>query len=159
MSENAIKKSDKTLLLAAVSIILLLGAYLTYTIVPVSELANGIDHSGMDAVYVLTLSPVLAFLSLIMLALTLFINKGYLLDLLDNRIVFAGFGTAAAMTVISIVFSIIFVASQYDLGFTAPIDGTVYEAYSRYISANVCIEAIALAALTLRMKGISFIKK
>ncbi len=164
MSENTTKTlkqpfSVKALIFALVSWVLLLGSYLTYTIIPVSDLANGIEHSGMDAVYVLTVSPVLVFASLIMLALTLFLNKDYLFKLTDSKIMLIAFGINAVMTIISIVFSIIFVVSQYDLGFTAPINGTVYENYSVFILVNVIVEAISIIALSLKMKGISFIKK
>lgn len=164
MSENATKKSNqsfsvKTFVFGLISWGLLLGSYLTYTIVPVSDLANSVDHSGMDAVYVLTAAPVFAAISLVLLVLTLLLNKDYLFKLSDKRIIFGVFGLNAAMVIISIVFSIIFVVSQYDLGFTAPVDGTIYESYGIYILVNVIAQALSLIALSLKMKGIGFIKK
>ena len=164
MSENTTKNSKqlfsvKTLILGLSSWILLLASYLTYTIIPVSDLANSVDRSGMDAVYVLTAAPVFAAISLILLALTMLLNKDYLFKLTDKKIILTAFGINAIMTIISLIFSIIFVVSQYDLGFTAPIDGTVYESYAIYILINVIAEAVSLVALSLKMKGISFIKK
>lgn len=152
MSENKIK--TKVFAPYLISFLLLLASYLIYTIVPVSDLANSVEHSGMDAVYLLTVSPVAAFVSLTLLVIAFIINKQYLTELLTKKVTITAFAVTALLILISFILSVLFVISQYQIGFTAPFGGTKWESYNTFILVSCIIEFISLVLLTLRMKGI-----
>lgn len=152
MSENKIK--TKVFAPYLLSFLLLLASYLIYTIVPVSGLANSVEHSGMDAVYFLTASPVAAFISLVLLMVAFISNKKYLTELLTKKVAIIAFSVTALLILISIILSVLFVVSQYQIGFTAPFSGTKWESYNIFILVSCIIEFISLVLLTLRMKGI-----
>ncbi len=148
MSENKINK--KIVVPYFASFLFLLASYLFYTIVPVSDLANSVEHSGMDAVYLLTCSPVFAFLALLALALALFIDLKYLVKHPMKILLISGFSLLCVFILVSAIFSVIFVSSQYKLGFTAPINDTVYFSYSKFILASVILQTIfAVVSLVL----------
>ncbi len=152
MSENKIK--TKVFAPCLLSFLLLLASYLIYTVVPVSELANSVEHSGMDAVYLLTASPVAAFISLVLLMVAFIPNKKYLTELLTKKVTICAFLVASLLIVISFIFSVLFVVSQYKIGFTAPFDGTKWESYNVFILVSCIIEFISFVLLTFRMNGI-----
>lgn len=152
MSENKIK--TKAFIPYLFSFILILAAYLVYTIVPSSELANSIEHSGMDAVYVLTAAPILSFSALVLSVLSYALNRKYLNELLSKQIAFAGCAVITFMLLLCTYFSISFVVSQYQLGFTAPINDTKWESYGIFMLVACIIQFISMILLALKMKGI-----
>lgn len=152
MSGNKI--NIKVFLPHLLSFILLFFSHIIYISIPTSDLANSIEHSGMDAVYVLTVSPVAAILALIFFILSYVLNRDYLNSLLSKPVATVGYAVLTIMILISAIFSVSFVASQYSLGFTAPINGTVWHSYSIFILISCIINLIALILLTLAMIGI-----
>lgn len=155
MSENTIK--TKVFAPYLLSFLLLSASYLVYILVPVSDLANSIEHSGMDAVYLLTVSPILALVSLALLLSAYVINKQYLNKLLSVQVAVAAFSVNLLFVAVSLIFSVLFVVSQYQIGFTAPLNGTKWESFGIFILVSCVIEFISLVLLTLKMKG--FIRK
>jgi len=152
MSENRI--NFKAFVPYLVSCITYLASYLIYVLVPSSELANGLEHPGITAVYVLTLSPVLAVVTLILLAVTFVLNKDYFATLVPKAVTVMTFAVLSLLVAVSIYFTVSFVALQYKLGFAAPIYGTKWSGYAVYILISVILQFISLLLVTLKMKGI-----
>lgn len=156
MAENKINK--KLFSFSFLGLILITASYLIYTVIPQSDLANSIDRSGMDAVYVLTLSPVFALLAVILLAVSYFTEKKYIESIIPAPIAICTYAVTGISAVISVVFSVMFVISQYGLGFTAPIDGTVWESRASAILISCIIHLIFTAFVFINMKGVIFKK-
>ena len=152
MSENRI--NSKAFIPYFLSCVAYLAAYIIYALIPSSELANGLDHPGMTAVYVLTLSPVAAVISLILLILTFVLNKDYFSKLISKNLTVILSAILCLLVVIGAYFSVAFVAQQYKLGFVAPIYGTGWQGYSVYLLVSVILQFISLVLVTLKMKGI-----
>lgn len=152
MSENKI--NTKAFIPYLLSCIAYLTSYLIYAIVPSSELANGVKHPGITAVYLLTASPVLALIALVMLIVTFIINKDYMIKLISKPLAVTLFSVLGAMIAITVYFTVSFVALQYKLGFTAPIYGTKWSGYAVYILISVILQFISLLLVALKMKGI-----
>ncbi len=151
---NKSKINSKAFIPYFFSCITYLASYLIYSLVPSSELANSLEHPGITAVYVLTASPVLVIIALALLAVTFLLNKDYLFNLFSKPVVVGGFALLALMLVLSIVFSVSFVAMQYKLGFSAPIYGTKWNSYAVYMLISVILQFISLLLVTLKMMGI-----
>ncbi len=152
MSENRIY--SKAFIPYLISCISYLASYLFYVLVPSSELANGLEHPGITAVYVLTASPVLAVVTLILLVVTFFLNKDYISNLVSKPAAVTGFAVLSLMVAVSVYFTVSFVTLQYKLGFAAPIYGTKWSGYAVYILVSVILQFISLLLVTLKMKGI-----
>ncbi len=147
------KINNKAFILYLISFILYFASYLIYTLIPSSDLANSIEHSGMDAVYVLTASPVLAVLSLGVFVAFCVLNKNYLENLINKKIFVIAAVIFTFLIAVSVCFSISFVISQYKLGFTAPINDTKWETYSVCMLFVTVIEFVSLVLFVFAMKG------
>lgn len=152
MSENKIK--TKLYIPYLFSLILSLTSYLIYTLIPVSNLANSVEHSGMDAVYVLTVSPIAGLLSLVLFVVSYILNKNHLNSLLSKPLTIGAYAVITVMILISTVFSVMFVVSMYQLGFTAPINGTKWQSYSIFMLVSLIMQLVSFILLILADKGI-----
>lgn len=154
MSDNKLNK--KIIIPYCFALLFSLAAYLIYTLVPVSDIANSVEHSGMDAVYILTASPVCAFIALISLCLALIFNFKQLGNNKSSKLILSLSAILpVAFSVASAVFCTMFTVSQYQLGFTSPIDDTQWYTYSKFILVNFIVELL-VAIVTI---VISKIKK
>ncbi len=103
------------------AIILMIASDFIYWWLPSSELANGIEHSGMEAVYVLFAASAASALALISYVGGSIADKAIISNSVVQKIIFVasvvGIGVSAAITIAFTVFS-------NSLGFVAPTDGT-----------------------------------
>lgn len=151
MSEN--KFNSKAFIMLFLSGISYLAAYLIYAIVPSSELANGLSHPGITAVYVLTASPVLAILALVLLVTSYILNKEYFEKLFSKSVTVSVLAFLSILITVSVFFIISFLSLQYKLGFVAPIYGTKWSSFAVYMLISVILYFLSLLLVTLKMKG------
>ncbi len=147
-----IKINKKIVVPYLLSFIFLFASYLIYTTVPVSDIANSVEHSGMDAVYILISSPVCAFVSLVLLLVTFIINFKHMIQQKFKVLYISEFALLSIFVLVSTVFSVMFVVSQFKLGFTAPINDTVWHTYSKFILANVILQFLFALISVLSVK-------
>ncbi len=118
------------------SMIMIVITNVIYWWLPDSDLANGIEHSGADAVYVLWASTAVAALALVAYITGSFIDKAVITNSVVQKIVFAvsvlGISASAAITLAFTLFS-------NSLGFVAPTDSTVWHSLGFVSTASaVC---------------------
>lgn len=144
MANQNIKKNCGAIYYALTSVGMLLSivADVIYWYIPVSDLANGIEHSGMDAVYVLFAGGVLGVIALGVYIAGSFIDKAIVSNSVVQKIIF---GISAATLLITAVINFAFAIYCSSLGFVAPVTSTVWYglgilstvATVIYIGANV----------------------
>lgn len=133
---------------AIIALVMVVAAVVLYKFVPVSDIANGIEHSAKDGLIFLAFSPVCAFI-----AATAYIVGG-LTDkaLVKNSVVqLVIFIVSAVLLVFVTGTSVAMFFEQMSLGFVAPLDGTVWAtlgtvniiAATLYAAGNIYIFATA----------------
>ena len=104
-----------------------LAALLIFMLLPTSEIANGIQYSGKDALWILILSPVFSFIGAISFMFAFLKDyklwKGYL----TNFALFGFLAVSAVLLVSNFSVYLTYLISQFDLGFVAPYTGTVFD--------------------------------
>ncbi len=143
----------KWLMAIIVSEILVLASYFIYKFLPESTLANGIEYSGMTAVYVLMCAPILCALSLVLYFVSAKKLKPYFFSLYKKAAVAIVLLIPIITTVVSMVFELLFVVESFKLGFTAPFSGSVYESYGIFILVSSAIQLLAWILICLKHKG------
>ena len=121
---------NKNVIISSSGLILSLIGVLIYIILPFSELANGIEYSGDEALKVLMASPALVFIGGVFFIIAL------LGDIKNWKNTFSDVAIYAA--VIAMIFTVIFnfsaSLSYYltlnSLGFVAPFTGLKYEVFA-----------------------------
>lgn len=152
--ENKKNSSITSYILYAVSILCSLVGILIYRFLPVSKLANSIEHSGMDAVYALITSPVLAFFALVLFVLSFgMIIKKFSAGPVKNIIVGAS-GVTAAGLIFNFIAALLFLLKQNKLGFVAPIYDTVWETLLSVMAFVLVFKFILFVFEILADKGI-----
>ena len=110
--------------------LLFLGALLIYTILPTSELANSIEYSGTDALWILATCPVLALIGTVCFMAALVKDLKAWQSYISKEL----FTGAAAGIAVGLVAGFAMYLSnfltQLSLGFVAPFTGTIYETYA-----------------------------
>ena len=119
-----------TVLLAYAGSILFLGALLIYTILPTSELANGLQYSGTDALWVLAASPVLAIAGAACFIASLAKDFKTWQKFIAKELITGALAGISVCLIASVAMYISNFATQFSLGFVAPFTGTVYETYA-----------------------------
>lgn len=133
---------------ASAGIVLTAVAVFLYMYVPVSELANGIEHSGKDALYLLAVSPVCALISAVAYTVGGLTDKALVKNSVVQLVIFI---VSALLLLFICGTSAAMFFEQLSLGFVAPTDGTVWSALGTaniisavlYIAGNVYIFATA----------------
>lgn len=115
--------SGKIVCLNVLSFAFALIGTLIYKILPVSNLANGVEHSPKDALFALIISPI-AFLVATVLFCLIFKDFKMLQTCIDKVVLIPVGLISAASLAFSFITSIAFVIDQFKLGFVAPTDGT-----------------------------------
>lgn len=150
------KKDNSTIgfIFYAVSVVLSLASILVYRFLPVSEFANGIEHSGAEAVRVLLLSPVSAVLAVVFFAISFIkLQTSFSAGVL-KKIQIGVSGFTFLGLVYNFVASLLFFLKQNKLGFVAPVYDTVWETLLTVMAVFFAVQCILLIFEILCSKGI-----
>lgn len=115
------------IVLSVFSAIAALAALLIFMLLPASELANSIEHSAKDALWVLVLSPLLSLLGSASFLAVFLKEKKTWIKLLCEPIVIAAIGFTAVFGLFNFATYLSYTINQFSLGFVAPFAGTAYE--------------------------------
>ena len=117
----------KTIAFTLIGSVSALAALLIFLLLPTSELANGIQYSGTDALWVLAISPVAAVISAASFIIA-FIKDGKTWSgLLSKPIVIGAAAILAVLNVFNFVVYVTYFSEMLSLGFVAPYTDTIYE--------------------------------
>ena len=119
-----------SVILAYTGSILSLAALLVFKLLPTSELANGIQYSGTDAIWVLAICPVLAIVGAVCFMASFVKDLKAWKDLLPEELLRSSTIAIAVCLIISVAVYLSYFLKQLKLGFVAPFQGTIYELYS-----------------------------
>lgn len=108
---------------ASVSFALIIAGIFIYWYIPVSDIANSIEHSAKDALYLLAISPVCTLIAAILYLVGGLTDKALVRNSVVQRVIFIV--SEIILFFITAVSSAMFF-SQLSLGFVAPVDGTVW---------------------------------
>ncbi len=143
--------NNKLVLFNAVSFVFALIGTLIYQLIPVSDLANGIEHSPKDALYILLLSPI-AFLVATIFFVLIFKDFKLLQAFIDKVVLIPVFFVGAASLAFSFISSLMFTIDQFKLGFVAPADGTKWATIGTVIIVLTVILFLINAATVYTFK-------
>ncbi len=115
------------IILTVFSAVAALGALLIFLLLPTSQLANGIEYSAKDALWVLVASPILSLIGTISFVAVFLKDKNSWSNLLSEPIVLAATGLSAAFGLFNFTTYLSYTLKQFSLGFVAPYGGTGYE--------------------------------
>ena len=147
-------KDKKVMLPILFSDILVIISYFIYAFLPKSAFANDISRPGMTAVYVFAVAPVLCLIGVIISAV-FFKKTKQVLDASYKYIVgIAACGVSVLLYLVRFVFEMLYLISQIDLGFLAPMDGTVYESYGSFILAGGIVHLVLWAVMLIKLKKV-----
>lgn len=121
---------NKNVIFALLGSVLSLAGVLIYNLLPFSEIANGIQYSATDALWVLALSPALLFLGGVSFIFAFFKDKKNWEGTLPDAAIYSFTAIFTAAVIINFAVSLSYFISQYDLGFVAPFTGLVYETFA-----------------------------
>ncbi len=117
----------KTVTLSLAGALLSVVALLIFIVLPNSELANGIQYSGNDALWVLSLTPVFSLIGAINFLYAFLKDYKLWSGILSNTIVKSAALVLGAMMIFNFAVYTSYLFTQLKLGFVAPYSGTVYE--------------------------------
>lgn len=117
--------SSKIVVLNAISFMFALIGMLIYKLIPVSDLANGIEHSPKDALYALLISPIAFFTAAFLFGL-IFKDFKLLQERIDKAILIPVGLIGEGSLIFSFISTLVFCVDEFKLGFVAPVDGTVW---------------------------------
>ena len=120
-----LKSNNK--LFAVISAVAALAALLIFLILPTSQLANGIEHSAKDALWVLVCSPLLALISTASFIFIFLKDYSVWCNLLSKPIVNSIRYLSFALGIFNFATYLIYTIDQFSMGFVAPYSGTKYE--------------------------------
>ena len=122
-------KLNKTQTIASsfIGSVLALVALLIFLLLPTSDLANSIEHSAKDALWVLVFAPVASLIGSALLVFTFYKDKKVWSNLLAEPIVVGLSGLFAALGIFNFATYLSYTITQFSLGFVAPFSGTTYE--------------------------------
>ena len=124
-------------------------ALLIFLMLPTSQLANGIEHSAKDALWVLVASPVFALVSSVCFILVFIKDINTWSNLLSKPIVTAIIGLSSAFGLVNFIIYLSYTVQQFSLGFVAPFGGTVYELLAVAAVVIVALNFIFSAIVTI----------
>ncbi len=120
----------KAVIFAVSGSVLSLVGVLIFNLLPVSELANGIQYSGQDALWVLALSPILLFVGGAGFVASLFMDMKNWKKTLSDVAIYIAIASFAAAVIFNFAVSLSYFIMQFSLGFVAPFDGLIYESFA-----------------------------
>ncbi len=133
---------------ASAGLVLIIVSIFLYKYVPVSDVANGIEHSAKDGLYLLAGSPVCALVSLIAYIVGGLTDKALVKNSVVQLVIFIV--SAVCLAFVSVTSAAMFF-EQLSLGFVAPLDNTVWSTLGTvniiaavlYAAGNIYIFATA----------------
>ena len=135
--------------LAVFSAAAALGALLIFLLLPTSQLANGIEYSGKDALWVLVLSPVLSLAGTVSF-ISVFVKDGKTWnELLCKPIVSGAIALSGAFGLLNFATYISYTLQQFSLGFVAPYDGTAFEYLAVAATVTVVLNFLCSAFVSI----------
>ncbi len=132
----------KTAVLAFLGAIFALAGLLIFKLLPVSDLANSVEHSAKDAIYVLAAAPVCFLLGGIIYLAAFTKDYKAWKNFLSAPMVLSATVIFAAGYIFNIAMSLSFFLSQNDIGFVAPFNGLIYEPLSIIMTVIVILDFI-----------------
>ena len=121
---------SKNVIFALFGSILSLAGVLIFNLLPFSELANGIEYSATDALWVLALSPILLFIGGLIFIFALFKDIKNWKNTLCDVAIYVALSAFVAAVIFNFAVSLSYFISQYSLGFVAPFTGLIYENFA-----------------------------
>ena len=122
------KSNRKSLVVFSLSgSILSLASLLIYMLIPTSNLANGIEYSGTDALWVLAASPIAAIVGGVLFMLTFVKNFDEWINTMSKPLVIGMTTLLGCMSLFNIALYCSYFFSQVELGFVAPYTGLIYD--------------------------------
>ena len=118
---------SKTVLLSVVGSALAVVALLIFMLLPTSQLANGIEYSGQDALWVLTVAPVASIIGSICCIIAFIKDCKVWEKNLTDGIIISITGLITGFGLLNFVTYLLYTIQQFSLGFVAPYENTVYE--------------------------------
>ncbi|MBE6774625.1 MAG: hypothetical protein E7543_00345 [Ruminococcaceae bacterium] len=133
---------------AILGLVLLAVSVFMYKFVPVSDIANSIEHSGKDALYLLALSPVCALVAAVAYIVGGLTDKALVKNSVVQLVIFI---VSAVLSVFVCATSAAMFFDQLSLGFVAPLGDTVWNTLGNvniiaavlYAAGNIYIFATA----------------
>lgn len=118
---------NNTIIMALSGAVLSVAAFIIFTVLPSSELANGIQYSGTDALWVLALTPAFSLVGAANFLYAFLKNHKLWSRILSKTIVLSASLILGAMMIFNFAVYAAYFFDQFKLGFVAPFGGTVYE--------------------------------
>ena len=125
--------SKSTITLAYAGSLLSLAALLIFKFLPTSELANGIQYSGTDALWALALCPLLAVLGAVCFMGSFLKDYKQWQDMFSKTNFSAATVACGIIFVINIVVYLSLFIKYFRLGFVAPYTNSSYELYEIFV--------------------------
>ena len=122
------KTSEKSsVILSFTGAVLSLAALLIFVIIPTSKLANGIEYSGTDALWVLVLSPLFSLAGSALFITSFLKNFSTWADTMSKPLVKGMIILLSCMSAFNFIYYLSYFISQVELGFVAPYTGLIYD--------------------------------
>ncbi len=133
---------------ASLGLVLIIASVVLYKFVPVSDIANGIEHSAKDGLLLLAASPICAFVAAVAYIVGGLTDKALVKNSVVQLVIFI---VSAVLLVFVFSTSVALLFEQMSLGFVAPLDNTIWEtlgivnffAAALYAAGNIYIFATA----------------
>ena len=120
-------KNISSVILSFSGSLLSLAALLVYVILPTSQLANGIEYSGTDAVWVLAIVPVASLVGAVLFVSSFIKNFNEWVSTMSRPLVTGMITLLGCMSAACFINYLSYFVTQVQLGFVAPYTGLVYE--------------------------------
>ena len=119
--------SKSAVIMAFSGALLSLAALLIFIFVPTSQLANGIEYAGTDALWVLAVSPIASLLGAVLFVLSFVKNFDEWFSTMSKPLVLSMTILLSMMSLFNFGLYLSYFISQVDLGFVAPYTGLIYD--------------------------------
>ena len=132
--------------------LLSLAALLIFKLLPTSELANGIQYSGTDALWVLAVCPVLALSGAVCFIASFMKDYKAWQNFISKEIPFCGAIACILSLAVGFAIYLSYTVTQFSLGFVAPYTGTVYETLGVVVTMMTVNMFVLSTFLTIAIK-------
>lgn len=120
-------KGISSVIISFTGSLLSLAALLIYIIIPTSQLANGIEHSGTDALWVLALAPAGALVGSALFLFSFLKDYRQWVDTMSKPLIIGMATLLGCMSLFNVALYLSYFIAQCELGFVAPYTGLVYD--------------------------------
>ena len=144
----------KTIALSAISAVFALAALLIFLLLPTSQLANGIEHSAKEALWVLVFAPVGTLLASGCLIFAFLKDSNVWEKVLSRPIVTGITGLSLAFSLVNFGTYLSYTVQQFSLGFVAPYGDTVYELLAVAATVTVILHFLFATLIIIAAKKV-----